>query len=96
APVGSTVSGNLQPGLEATIYPNPASELIWINLDNDVERAQVSVTNLLGQRLMQRNIISSSQMMIPVRELGVEQQVVLIHINIPGQRSIVKKVLIVK
>ncbi|NNF35449.1 MAG: hypothetical protein HKN68_15170 [Saprospiraceae bacterium] len=96
APVGSTVSGNLQPGLEATIYPNPASELIWINLENEVARAQVTITNLLGQQLMRRNIISSSQMMIPVRELGVDQQVVLIHINIPGQKSIVKKVLIVK
>ena len=96
APTGSTFSSSPVPSMEATIYPNPASELIWINLENEVEQAQVTVTNLLGQRLFQRNIISSSQMMIPVRALGVDQQVVLIHVFIPGHESIVKKVLIVK
>ncbi len=96
APTGATLGGEISSTVTATIYPNPARELIWVQLENEVDLAQVTVTNLLGQILMTRQIVSSNQTMIPVREFGSKQQLILVYVNIPGQDPIVQKVMIVK
>jgi OOP family OmpA-OmpF porin len=51
------------------IYPNPAQDFVSIDLPKNISQAQLSIYNLTGQLVLQKQIIQPNQT-IPITELG--------------------------
>jgi hypothetical protein len=51
------------------IYPNPAQEFVSIDLPKNINQAQLSIYNLTGQLISQKQITQPNQQ-IPITELG--------------------------
>ena len=51
------------------IYPNPATDVITINIDEDIVAYNISVTDLQGNKVLQRNLTTNS-MAIDISELA--------------------------
>lgn len=54
---------------EIQIYPNPAQDFVNIDLAKNINHAQLSIYNLTGQLVMQKQITQPNQN-IPITELG--------------------------
>jgi hypothetical protein len=66
----STVSVNESKfDVNIKVYPNPAQEFVSVDLPNSFNQAQLSIYNLTGQLISQKQITHPNQQ-IPITELG--------------------------
>lgn len=75
-----------------SIYPNPASDIININFNNDASKKEIKIINNLGQVVFSKNI-NATNTQIDVKSLNIKG-IVLIQViqnhKVSNQRVIVK------
>ena len=87
---------NHQPN-EIELYPNPASEEIFLNLRAYIGKSgQVMVVNTFGKVLLKQSIkeIDPSPYNLPIQNLSAGSYIIRIHIE--GQKSISKTFVVIK
>jgi hypothetical protein len=65
----SVVGIDEKPIEQIKIYPNPAQDFVSIDLPKNINQAQLSIYNLTGQLVTQKQIAQANQQ-IPITELG--------------------------
>ena len=63
---------------QISIYPNPTSGILNVELPNEFEAEVVSIYNILGMEVMRRNIKSLGQIQLDMNALGVGNYVLRI------------------
>jgi hypothetical protein len=77
-----------QKPLDVFVYPNPATDLLNINLSKDVEKATIEIMDIIGRTIKSTTINNTYTARMPISELS--SGVYLVSVNQNGKRSVVK------
>ena len=56
--------------VKLTIYPNPTTSTIKINLENDLENATIKIISIMGQVVLEKNNINGTDFIFDVSNLS--------------------------
>jgi hypothetical protein len=57
--------------LELSVYPNPATENIFVSLNSNVKLAQVTISNLAGKTLINTEITADNKLDVSSLPMGM-------------------------
>jgi Secretion system C-terminal sorting domain len=63
------------------IYPNPATDVVTINLGKLVKKGNITVVDAAGRVLLQRVIINGFTERINIKALGLKAQLLIIKVS---------------
>lgn len=73
------------------IYPNPATDKVWIQFSDVVESGDIKVYDVVGKQLATYQIRDNKLMILDTETWNTNTSIVMIAIEIPNQGVIVKK-----
>lgn len=68
---GLSINETVKNKLEVSVYPNPASENIFILLNSNVKSAQISISNLSGKTLINTEITADNKLDVSGLPMGM-------------------------
>ena len=68
---GLSVNETIKNKLEVSVYPNPASENIFVYLNSNVKQAKVSISNLSGKALISSEITADNKVDVSGLPMGM-------------------------
>jgi hypothetical protein len=68
---GLSVIEAIKNKLEVSVYPNPASENIFVSLNSNVKQAQVTISNLSGKALISTEITADDKVDVSGLPMGM-------------------------
>lgn len=68
---GLSVNETAKNKLEVSLYPNPASENIFVSLNSNVKQAQVTISNLSGKALISTKITADDKVDVSSLPMGM-------------------------
>lgn len=68
---GLSVNETAKNKLEVSLYPNPASENIFVSLNSNVKQAQVTISNLSGKALISTEITADDKVDVSSLPMGM-------------------------
>jgi hypothetical protein len=68
---GLSVNETAKNKLEVSLYPNPASENIFVSLNSNVKQAQVTISNLSGKALISTEITADNKVDVSSLPMGM-------------------------
>ncbi len=68
---GLSVNETAKNKLEVSLYPNPASENIFVSLNSNVKQAQVTISNLSGKALISTEITADNKVDLSSLPMGM-------------------------
>ncbi|MFK7933246.1 MAG: M12 family metallo-peptidase [Saprospiraceae bacterium] len=82
--------------LAAEVFPNPATDELMVRLNTTPERAQVVLTNILGQPVKIFQLVEQSALRIGLNELNLDSQTLFVTIQMENQPLVTKRILYIK
>jgi hypothetical protein len=87
-------NGGLFGTLDVEVYPNPTRGEVFLRLDNVMDNAVVEVFDMLGKRVTGAVLSGGGEHMLDLRNSGLNNQFVIVHISVDGMEPVVKRVMI--
>jgi hypothetical protein len=81
---------------DITVYPNPATQSVMVELPQEVESAELIIYNAMGMVLGDFSLSNGRLMQIDLNKLSIEEGVILISIREGNKSPIIKRVLVMK
>lgn len=82
--------------IAVNLFPNPASETIFIELDQTPKEGEVVLYNLLGIEQARFDISERNRLQINLNSLNLGEQILLIGVELPDQETVLKRVVVMK
>ncbi|MFT4536443.1 MAG: hypothetical protein ACJA1A_000717 [Saprospiraceae bacterium] len=94
-PTGSTISVS-SIDAQALFYPNPAREILHVELDKIVEHAKVELFDIMGRMIYSKEMNKEQSLEISLRDLTFTQNVFFAIIKIDNESPKVEKIILLK
>ena len=94
-PTGSTISVS-SIDAQALFYPNPAREILHVELDKIVEHAKVELVDIMGRMIYSKEMNKEQSLEISLRDLTFTQNVFFAIIKIDNESPKVEKIILLK
>lgn len=81
-------------GLDFTLYPNPAKNVVSIRLDEVPEVGAVTLLNLLGQPVAHYELSGQQVLTIDLEEKQIRSQVLMVTLQVPNKHPVIKRLML--
>ena len=94
-PTGSSIISSPNDA-RALFFPNPAKELLHVELDKIVAYAKVELIDMMGRKVYSKEMINEQSLEIALTDLNFTQNLFFIVLEIEGESPKVEKIILLK
>jgi len=81
---------------QALFFPNPAKEILRVELDKIVDYAKVELVDIMGRKIYSKEMIKEQSLEISLQDLNFNQNLFFAIIKAEGENPRVKKIILLK
>ncbi len=73
------------------VYPNPVSDRLYIELPQELDIVNISITNIVGNRVYQQTLLNSKKVEVDILGMNLPNGIYVLKVNDSAMKLVIKK-----